>query len=52
MVTDPRYGLLVEVERAAKLVRDIALGNKVVDVETVEDSIVYSGTSHDEFVRY
>ena len=52
MVTDRRYGLFVEVERAAKLVRDIALGNRIVDAETIEDSIVYSGTSHHEFVRY
>ncbi|KAI0733938.1 AtMMH-1 [Fomitopsis betulina] len=40
---------LPEVERAAKLVREIALGNRIADVETTEDSIVYSGTSHNEF---
>ncbi|KZT67651.1 hypothetical protein DAEQUDRAFT_728891 [Daedalea quercina L-15889] len=42
---------LPEVERAAKLVRDVALGNKIVDVETTEDNIVYSGTSHLEFAQ-
>ncbi|EPS99592.1 hypothetical protein FOMPIDRAFT_1030790 [Fomitopsis schrenkii] len=40
---------LPEVERAAKLVRETALGNRIANVETTEDSIVYSGTSHDEF---
>ena len=43
--------LLAEVERAAKLVREIALGNKIADIETAEDNIVYSGESHTEFVR-
>ena len=50
-VTDCGYTLLAEVERATKLVRDLALGNKIIDVKTVDDSIVYSGTSHIEFVR-
>ena len=37
-------------ERAAKLLRDIAQHNEISDVEAVEDTIVYSGTTHDEFV--
>ncbi|KAH9921389.1 Formamidopyrimidine-DNA glycosylase N-terminal domain-containing protein [Fomitopsis serialis] len=42
---------LPEVERAAKLVREVALGNMIIEVETVEDNIVYSGSSHTEFAR-
>ncbi|KAJ2933571.1 hypothetical protein H1R20_g3519, partial [Candolleomyces eurysporus] len=40
---------LPEVERAAKLLRDIAKGKKITRVETFEDSIVFSGTTHQEF---
>ncbi len=39
-----------EVERAAKLLRDIAQHNEIIDVETTEDTLVYSGTTHTEFV--
>ncbi|KAI0344077.1 hypothetical protein BDW22DRAFT_1427726 [Trametopsis cervina] len=42
---------LPEVERAAKLLRSIAEGNNIVEVEAVEDTIVYSGTSHQEFAE-
>ncbi|OSX67900.1 hypothetical protein POSPLADRAFT_1108213, partial [Postia placenta MAD-698-R-SB12] len=38
-----------EVERAAKLIRDTAIGHKIIRVETVEDSIVFSGLSHEIF---
>ncbi|OCH92660.1 hypothetical protein OBBRIDRAFT_811507 [Obba rivulosa] len=41
---------LPEVERAARLVREVALHKKIVQIETTEDSIVYSGTTHTEFV--
>ncbi|KAJ3510860.1 hypothetical protein NMY22_g15840 [Coprinellus aureogranulatus] len=37
------------VERAAKLLRDTAKGKKIESVETFEDAIVYSGTTHEEF---
>ncbi|KAI0325613.1 AtMMH-1 [Cubamyces sp. BRFM 1775] len=38
-----------EVERAAKLLREVAVGKKIVDVEAVEDTIIFSGISHEEF---
>ncbi|KAI0735590.1 AtMMH-1 [Earliella scabrosa] len=40
---------LPEVERAARLLRDTALGKKVVQVETTEDTIVFAGVTHDQF---
>ncbi|KAG8965670.1 hypothetical protein FRC03_000305 [Tulasnella sp. 419] len=40
---------LPEVERAAKLIRDVAQGRTIEQVETKEDTIVYSGTTHEEF---
>lgn len=40
-----------EVERAAALIRSIALGKRIVDVDSVQDDIVYSGITHTEFVR-
>ncbi|KAK0198976.1 hypothetical protein F5146DRAFT_920022, partial [Armillaria mellea] len=40
-----------EVERAAKLIRTVGLDKKIVRVESFEDAIVYSGTTHTEFVR-
>ncbi|KAI0700424.1 hypothetical protein BC835DRAFT_1449548 [Cytidiella melzeri] len=40
-----------EVERAAKLLKGIAKNNEVVDVQASEDTIVYSGTTHQEFVQ-
>ncbi|KAM5531508.1 hypothetical protein V8D89_014833 [Ganoderma adspersum] len=42
---------LPEVERAAKLLRDISQGKKVVDVETTEDTIVFAGVTHEEFAK-
>ena len=43
--------VITEVERAAKLLRDISKGKKVVDVDTTEDTIVFAGVTHEEFVR-
>ena len=40
-----------EVERAARLLRDIAKGKKIVNVDSNEDTIVFSGITHAEFVR-
>ncbi|KAK0246386.1 AtMMH-1 [Armillaria nabsnona] len=42
---------LPEVERASKLIRTVGLGKKIVRVESFEDAIVYSGTTHTEFAR-
>jgi formamidopyrimidine-DNA glycosylase len=39
-----------DVERAAKLIRDTAKGRVIQRVETKEDTIVFSGVSHDDFV--
>lgn len=40
-----------EVERAAKLLRDVASGKKITEVETSEDTIVYTGgITHTQFV--
>ncbi|KAJ8521791.1 hypothetical protein ONZ45_g1561 [Pleurotus djamor] len=40
---------LPEVERAAALVRTIAAGKLIKQVETVDDLLVYSGISHSDF---
>ncbi|KAI0040806.1 AtMMH-1 [Auriscalpium vulgare] len=40
---------LPEVERAAKLLRSLALNKRIQKVETTEDTIVFSGTTHDDF---
>ncbi|KAI0825216.1 hypothetical protein BC628DRAFT_1374025 [Trametes gibbosa] len=40
-----------EVERAAKLLRRVAVGKEIVDVEAVADPIVFTGADHAEFVR-
>ncbi|KAI0063211.1 AtMMH-1 [Artomyces pyxidatus] len=40
---------LPEVERAAALLRSIALNKRIEKVQTTEDTIVFSGTTHDEF---
>ncbi|KAI8983368.1 hypothetical protein BD414DRAFT_418289, partial [Trametes punicea] len=40
---------LPEVERAAALLREVAVGKKIVAVDAVEDTIVFSGISHEEF---
>ncbi|KAI0651445.1 AtMMH-1 [Trametes meyenii] len=41
---------LPEVERAAKLLRDVAVGKTISDVEAVEDGIVFSGVTYEEFI--
>ena len=43
--------VITEVERATKLLRDISKGKKVVDVDTTEDTIIFAGVTHEEFVR-
>lgn len=43
--------MFLEVERAAKLLRDIASGKTITQVDTVEDTIVFAGITHEEFVR-
>ncbi|RDX56310.1 hypothetical protein OH76DRAFT_1396662 [Lentinus brumalis] len=40
---------LPEVERASKLLREVALGKTIVEVDTAEDIIVFSGISHEQF---
>ncbi|KII94399.1 hypothetical protein PLICRDRAFT_36669 [Plicaturopsis crispa FD-325 SS-3] len=40
---------LPEVERAAALLRSVAVSKTIVSVETVEDTIVFTGTTHTEF---
>ncbi|SJL06331.1 uncharacterized protein ARMOST_09667 [Armillaria ostoyae] len=49
---DPQNAMpeLPEVERASKLIRTVGLGKKIVRVESFEDAIVYSGTTHTEFL--
>lgn len=42
---------LPEVERAAALVREIGTGKRIDRVETVQDDIVFSGISHNEFAH-
>ncbi|TFY72260.1 hypothetical protein EVG20_g769 [Dentipellis fragilis] len=42
---------LPEVERAAALIRSLALGGAIDKVETAEDTIVFSGISHEEFAK-
>lgn len=42
---------LPEVERAAGVIRAAAKGRKISKVETTEDTIVYTGTSHTEFAQ-
>ena len=38
-------------ERAVSLLKSVALGKTIVEVISVEDSIVFSGVTHTEFVR-
>lgn len=40
-----------EVERARKLIAETCTGFVVDEVETMEDTIVYAGVDHEEFVR-
>ncbi|PCH33243.1 hypothetical protein WOLCODRAFT_159936 [Wolfiporia cocos MD-104 SS10] len=42
---------LPEVERAARLIREVASGCIIAEVDTAEDNIVYSGVTHEEFAR-
>lgn len=37
-------------ERAANTITEVAAGKKIDQVETTEDTIVYAGTTHEEFV--
>ena len=41
---------VTEVERAAALLRSIGLDKQIKKVDTMEDKIVYAGTSGEEFV--
>ncbi len=41
---------VLEVERAVRLLNEVGAGKKIIKVETTEDTIVYSGTTHSEFV--
>jgi hypothetical protein len=41
---------VVEVERAARLLNVLGTGKEIAKVETVEDTIVYSGVTSAEFV--
>lgn len=49
--TFPFLTFHTEVERATALIRSVACGKVIVRVETSEDTIVYTGTDHTEFVR-
>jgi formamidopyrimidine-DNA glycosylase len=42
---------LPEVERAAALLRSIALGKQIKRVETLQDDLVYANTTHDAFAN-
>jgi hypothetical protein len=42
---------LPEVDRAKNLLNTVAAGKRIEKVETVEDTIVFSGTTHEDFVR-
>jgi len=41
-----------EVERAAALIRSIGTGKRIKKVETVADTIVFSGMTHEDFVCF
>ncbi|KAF8528041.1 Formamidopyrimidine-DNA glycosylase H2TH domain-containing protein [Hysterangium stoloniferum] len=41
----------LEVERAVRLIRQVAKNRAIEHVETTEDKIVYSGTTHDQFAK-
>ncbi|KAI0318747.1 hypothetical protein OF83DRAFT_1241797 [Amylostereum chailletii] len=51
----PRYqsylNRVIEVERAARLMRSLTLGKIISTVETAPDTIVFSGCSNDEFAK-
>ncbi|KAJ7124830.1 AtMMH-1 [Mycena crocata] len=42
---------LPEVNKAKNLVNTVAVGKRIEKVETVEDTIVFSGTTHEEFAK-
>ncbi|KAG5654563.1 hypothetical protein H0H81_000088 [Sphagnurus paluster] len=42
---------LPEVEKATGVVRTVAVGKRIERVETVEDDIVFSGVTHEEFAK-
>ncbi|KAJ7022036.1 Formamidopyrimidine-DNA glycosylase N-terminal domain-containing protein [Mycena alexandri] len=42
---------LPEVERAKNLINKVAAGKVIQKVETVEDTIVFAGTTHDDFAK-
>jgi len=42
---------VAEVERATGVVQGVAVGKKIERVETVEDDIVFSGVTHEEFAQ-
>lgn len=43
---------LPEVNKAVNLINRIGVGKVIQKVETVEDTIVFAGTTHDDFVRF
>ena len=45
------YYKYIEVERAVKLLQQVAEGKRISSIQTFPDSIVYSGVTHEEFVR-
>ncbi|KAF8061000.1 DNA glycosylase/AP lyase [Lyophyllum atratum] len=42
---------LPEVERATRIMQEVAVGKIIERVETVEDEIVFSGMTHEEFAK-
>lgn len=42
---------LPEIQRAASIIKQVANGRTIKRVEAVEDKIVYSGTTHDDFAK-
>ena len=44
--------LCVEVERAVGIILSFGSGKRIEKVNTVEDKIVFSGTTHEEFVGF
>jgi len=45
-------GCVIEVERAAALLRSIGLDKQIRRVDTAEDNIVYAGTTAEAFVCF
>jgi hypothetical protein len=39
------------VEKAVGVINTVAAGKRIEKVEAIEDNIVFSGTTHDDFVR-